>query len=198
MSNPHLMPTNPKLLTVADVTVELHRKRIKHVHLRILPPDGRVRVSAPYAVCEAAICELVLARREWIRTKQALVRAKAQQPQPAPLESHHREQLRLLIPPLIATWAPRLGVQVAEWGIRAMKTRWGSCNVRARRIWLNLELIRHRPECLEYVVVHELAHLLEKGHNARFYAVLDDHLPRWRELRAVLNGKPGATPREAD
>lgn len=198
MSNPHHMATNPKFLAIADLTVELIRKRIKHVHLRILPPDGRVRVSAPYAVSEAAIRELIIARREWIRSKQGLVRAKAQQPQPAPLQPHHREQLRLLIPPLIAKWAPRLGVQVAEWGIRAMKTRWGSCNVRARRIWLNLELIRHRPECLEYVVVHELAHLLEKGHNARFYAVLDAHLPRWREHRAELNGKPGAIPREAD
>lgn len=102
----------------------------------------------------------------------------------------YRAQLREMIPPLIARWEPVMGVQVAEWGIKRMKTRWGSCNPRARRIWLNLELAKKPADCLEYVVVHEMAHLLDRTHGARFVALMDAFLPRWRELRAELNRAP--------
>ena len=83
-----------------------------------------------------------------------------------------------------------MGVSVADWGVRRMRSRWGSCNIRARRIWLNLELARRRPEYLEYVVVHEMVHLLERGHNRRFYAFMDMFLPNWRAIRAALNSTP--------
>ena len=76
----------------------------------------------------------------------------------------HREQLRTMIPPLLEKWQPVLGVQVADWGIKKMKTKWGSCNVDARRVWLNLELAKKPVHCLEYIVVHELIHLLERHH----------------------------------
>jgi predicted metal-dependent hydrolase len=98
----------------------------------------------------------------------------------------YRAQLKVLIPPLIQIWEPVLGVKVADWGVKRMKTRWGSCNIQARRIWLNLALIRYPPNYLEYVVVHEMTHLLERGHNARFYAYLDQFLPGWQEIRAAL------------
>jgi predicted metal-dependent hydrolase len=104
------------------------------------------------------------------------------------LERWYREQLRLLVPPLLERWEPALGVRVAEWGIRRMKTRWGSCNPRARRIWLNLELVKRPPRCLEYIVVHEMAHLLERSHNGRFRAIMDEHLPSWRLVRDDLKG----------
>jgi predicted metal-dependent hydrolase len=108
------------------------------------------------------------------------------------LERWYRQRLQERIPPLLAHWQPVLGVQAAEWGIRKMRTRWGSCNIRARRIWLSLELARKPGECLEYVVVHELLHLLERGHNQRFYGFLDQFLPSWRLARAALNpGPPG-------
>lgn len=97
-----------------------------------------------------------------------------------------RAELEALIPPLLEKWQPVLGVRAASWGIRRMKSRWGSCGLRARRITLGLGLVEHPPQCLEYVVVHELAHLIERGHNARFYAILDRALPGWRELRARL------------
>ncbi len=106
------------------------------------------------------------------------------------LERWYRQQLQERIPPLLAQWQPVLGVQAAEWGIRKMRTRWGSCNIRARRIWLSLELARKPQECLEYVVVHELVHLLERGHNQRFYGFLDQFLPSWRQARAALNARP--------
>lgn len=103
-----------------------------------------------------------------------------------------RRQLKALIPALIAKWEPVLGVQVAEWGIKRMRTRWGTCNIRARRIWLNLELARHPAPCLEYVVVHEMVHLLERTHNAVFQAHMTRALPHWRELCAQLNqAQPG-------
>ena len=75
-----------------------------------------------------------------------------------------------LVPPLLEKWQAVLGVQVAEWGIKQMKTKWGTCNPEARRIWLNLELAKKPPQCLEYIVVHELAHLIERHHNDRFRA----------------------------
>lgn len=106
------------------------------------------------------------------------------------LSRWYRGRLQEAIPPLIARWEPAMCVQVAEWGIKRMKTRWGSCNTRARRIWLNLELAKRPLECLEYVIVHELAHLLEPSHNARFKGILDQHLPGWRDLRVELNRQP--------
>jgi predicted metal-dependent hydrolase len=83
-----------------------------------------------------------------------------------------------------------MGVTVAEWGIKRMKTRWGTCNVDARRIWLNLELIKKSPQCIEYIVVHELTHLLERHHNDRFIKLMDEFLPQWRSYREELNAAP--------
>ncbi|WP_217126911.1 M48 family metallopeptidase [Hydrogenophilus thiooxidans] len=105
------------------------------------------------------------------------------------VEAWLRAELKTRVAALIAQWAPRMGVTVADWGIKRMKTRWGTCNVRARRIWLNPALIAHPPACLEYVVVHELTHLLERHHNARFHAWMDRFLPDWRTRQAQLNGQ---------
>ena len=102
------------------------------------------------------------------------------------LETWYREQLSLLIPPLIAKYEPLMAVSVAEWRIRKMKTRWGTCNIPKRRIWINLELAKLQPECLEHIVVHEMVHLLERGHNARFYGFMDQFLPDWRTARDQL------------
>ena len=104
----------------------------------------------------------------------------------AALAHWQRAQLKALIAPLLAHWQPLLGVELADWRIKKMKTKWGSCNVAARRIWLNLELAKKPESCLEYIVVHELAHLLERQHNARFTALLDKHLPDWQHRRELL------------
>jgi predicted metal-dependent hydrolase len=108
----------------------------------------------------------------------------------AVLDEWHRQRLRDEIPALIAKWEPVIGVEVAEWGIRKMKTRWGSCNVDAGRIWVNLELAKKPPLCLEYLVVHEMVHLLERCHNDRFKAYMDRFMPQWRTHRATLNQMP--------
>ena len=102
----------------------------------------------------------------------------------------HREQLRALIPPLLEKWQPMLGVQVADWGIRKMKTKWGSCNPASRRVWFNLELAKKPVQCLEYIVVHELVHLLERHHNDRFAGLIEAHLPQWRQYREMLRKAP--------
>jgi hypothetical protein len=102
----------------------------------------------------------------------------------------YREQLKQLIPPLLEKWQPLLGVEVTAWGVKKMKTKWGACNTQARRIWLNLELAKKPVQCLEYIVVHELVHLLERHHNDRFTALMDQHLSNWRVYRDELNQAP--------
>ena len=99
----------------------------------------------------------------------------------------YRRQLKKELPGLIAKWQDITGVGVQDWGIRLMKTKWGTCNVEAGRIWLNLELVKKPPRCLEYIVVHELVHLLERRHNERFVAYMDEYLPQWRACRDELN-----------
>jgi len=102
----------------------------------------------------------------------------------------YRERLRELVPPLMAKWEAILDIRAAAFGIRKMKTKWGTCNVTARRIWLNLELAKKPEKCLDYIVVHELVHLIERHHNDSFIELLDRHLPHWRHHRKILNEAP--------
>lgn len=116
------------------------------------------------------------------------------------LTAWYRHQLKQLVPILLAQWEPVVGRAAASWGVKQMRTRWGTCNIGARRIWLNLELIKRPLPCLEYVVVHELTHLHERLHNARFWGLLDQFMPDWRAHKAELSRvqlAPG-TPPDAD
>lgn len=108
----------------------------------------------------------------------------------AVLQRWYRHQLRALLPPLLAKWEPKVGKTVADLRIRRMKTRWGSCNSEARRIWLNLELIKKPVACLEYVLVHEMVHLIERQHTERFQAWIERLMPTWRLHRDELNRAP--------
>ena len=105
------------------------------------------------------------------------------------LERWYREKLRGELKPLVEHWATRMGVEAPEWRIRWMRTQWGSCSA-AGRVWFNLGLIKRPAQGIEYVVVHELAHLLERGHGKRFLELLDEHLPDWRQRREQLNVTP--------
>ena len=102
----------------------------------------------------------------------------------------YRKQLKQVVPPQIAEWEPIIGVQVAEWGVKLMKTKWGTCNIEVRRIWINLELVKKPVICLEYVVVHEMVHLLERHHNDNFKAYMSRFMPQWRLHREELNRAP--------
>ena len=102
----------------------------------------------------------------------------------------YRQHLNDTIPPLLEKWQKRLGVNVSACAVRKMKTKWGTCNADARRILINLELAKKSVDCLEYVVVHELVHLFVRRHDDQFVQIMDKSLPRWRSLRAELNGLP--------
>lgn len=102
----------------------------------------------------------------------------------------YRKQLRSAAAPLIEKWAELIGVPLPRSGIKRMKTKWGSCSIASGRIWLNLELAKKPPQCLEYIIIHELSHFLERNHNDRFIKLMDRHLPNWRTTRAELNTAP--------
>lgn len=106
------------------------------------------------------------------------------------LQRWYRRLLRSQVEELIAKWEAIIGVDVGEWRVKKMKTRWGTCNSEARRIWINLELAKKPPNCLEYILVHELVHLIERRHNKRFRELMDRHLPQWRICRDELNRAP--------
>ena len=106
------------------------------------------------------------------------------------MNSWYREQLQQQIPEIIAKWEGLMGVKVHEWQIKQMKTKWGACTIEKKRLWLNLELAKKPIHCLEYVIVHEMVHLLERHHNERFFQYMTTFLPHWQQIRAELNNLP--------
>ena len=102
----------------------------------------------------------------------------------------YREQLKAAVPDLLAEWEPILGVRAERVFVQKMKTRWGTCNPDGRSIRLNTDLAKKPPHYLEYILVHELAHLLEKTHNDRFTSLMDRFMPQWRQYRGLLNTSP--------
>lgn len=186
-ARPKTLP--PRELTVDGLTVLLRRKRIKNINLRIKPPDGRVEVSVPLQVIEGDVVSLVRERRRWIDEKRAEVAASATATASlaTPEEvSEWRTVVESCVPSLVRRWEPVLGVRAGKLVYRNMTSRWGSCQPATGRICINVRLALYPPACLEYVVVHELCHLIERGHGPRFKALLDDCLPDWRERRSKL------------
>jgi len=119
------------------------------------------------------------------------IRAEAsQEKKQSVLDEWYRKQLKVAIPELISSWEKRIGVRVQEFGIKKMKTKWGTCNPEACRIWVNLELAKKPKECLEYIVVHEMVHIMERHHNERFVSLMDNVMPQWRSRRDDLNRLP--------
>lgn len=156
------------------VTGESHYVLGRRYRLRIVEHDGPPEVRLP----KNTILEL--------RIRPGASGAQRE----AALQHWYRQELRAQIPPLIAKWESALDVRVAAWGIRKMKTHWGTCNSAARRIWLNLELAKKPPVCLEYILLHEMVHLRERHHNERFQAWMDKLMPHWRLYREELNRLP--------
>ncbi|WP_454786115.1 M48 family metallopeptidase [Legionella sp. WA2024007413] len=226
------------IIELDGIPIEISRKKIKNMNLRIYPPDGLVKVSVPLRFSEQLIRQSLESKSAWIHKQRERIRNRAvleactfetgstivfrgnkylliieehygpaqikiqneliycyTQPNSTPtqiqtlIEGWYKQQMQRLLPELIHRWEAIVGVKVAEWGIRKMKTRWGSCNTRAARIWLNLNLIKKPPICLEYVLVHELVHLLEPSHNQRFYGLMSKFMPQWREYEYHLEGR---------
>lgn len=156
------------------VTGETHYVDGRRCRLKLVLHDGPAQVDLRNNRT------LVMCVRPQLESEQRL----------AVLERWYRARLREQACDLVAHWATQLGVSVLGWGIRKMKTRWGTCNQDARRIWLNLELAKKPLQCVEYIVVHELTHLLERQHNDRFAMLMDKHLPDWRLRRDLLSKSP--------
>ena len=106
------------------------------------------------------------------------------------LTAWYRQRLKEEIAPLIEKWEAIIGVQVDEWGVKQMKTKWGTCNSKAGRIWFNLELSKKSVHCVEYIIVHEMVHLFERHHNERFIAYMNRFMPSWQYYREELNRAP--------
>jgi hypothetical protein len=227
------------LLDLGELHAEVIRKAIKHVHLSVLPPAGKVRVAAPQSMALETIRLFIISKLPWIRAQQRKLQAQEREApreflnkeshylwgkryllelsfaDAAPvvsltprklklqvrpgadqarceeaLDSWYRQQVRVALPGLLSKWEPLLGVKASRVFIQRMKTRWGSCTPELGYIRLNTDLAKKPVECLEYILVHELVHLLEPTHNERFLALMDLYLPHWRHLRKQLNGLP--------
>ncbi len=233
------------LTTIAGLELEVVRKRVKRLSLRIYPPDGHVRLTAPTNAKAQELEAMVRERADWIERHRRrfsrlgaagearyvtgethyfrghpypLVRGEAftragtstrarlelaggslvlDAPESATgddlrraFDAFYRQALKADLEPLVHHWQAYLGRNVSSFGVKRMTTRWGSCNPRAKRIWLNLELAKRRPELLEYVVVHELAHLYVPNHGAAFKELMSRLLPNWRELGKELDAWP--------
>ncbi|WP_428420754.1 M48 family metallopeptidase [Methylibium sp.] len=226
-------------IELGDVLVALTRKDVKHVHLTVHPPTGRVTLVAPHATRTEVARAYAITKLGWIREQRVKLNAQAREAprQFVERESHylwgrrylmsvaevnekplvllghrrmtlkvrpgssaqkraevmhewHKAQLHAVVPGLINKWQSKLGVRVSGYFLQRMKTKWGSCNPRKHHIRLNTELVKKPKDLLEYVVVHEMVHLLEPSHNERFLAMLDRHWPQWRESRTELNSLP--------
>ena len=172
-------------------TIEVTRKRIKNMYLRVKDTDGTLSVSAPYGMSDTEIRKFVESKSDWIeQTMQEMLVArqlKEQEPVLAPfMERELRRELKMQLQRLIDKWEPVMGVKSAGFTIKKMKTRWGSCNVKSHHLNFNLLLAKVPSECAEYVVVHELAHIRHKNHGAAFYQLIASVLPDYKERIKLL------------
>ncbi len=223
-------------MIIAGIDVKVVKKNIKNIYLSVLPPDGKVQVSAPKTVGDEAIRSFVMGHLTWIKHKKKKFNSQLRPRkreyvsgethylfgQPYQMEKRirngkagvgiegtqlllyvpqrstpeqrkrvltewYRQQLNLKLEALVPKWESIIGVQPNQIRTKNMKTKWGTCNIQAKRIWINLQLAKKPINCLEYVVVHELVHLLESSHNERFRTYMDGFLPNWKQRQKELN-----------
>ena len=223
-------------IVVSNIPVEVIRKNIKNMHLSVLPPDGRVRVSAPTQLTDEAITMFVRTKLGWIKKQQEKFQQQPRQSErqyvsgetlyvwgkqyflqveysykgnvltlsgdkailtvrkessPTQRESFVNEWYRNLLKQEVAKYLPKwektTGLYCSSWQSKYMTTKWGTCNPTSKKIWLNLQLAKKPIECLEYVILHELAHLKVHNHGPEFTAILDQYMPYWREHKRRLN-----------
>jgi len=222
------MSTNQSLVKVGGIEAVVLYKPVKNLHLNILPPDGRVRVTAPLNMSDDAIRTFLATRITWIKKMQANFKGQERQspreyvsgethylfgnkyklevvdsgvsPSVAIkgkskivlsikpktdvlkreqiMQDWYRVELRGVLNKSVAKWESKIGVKTSHLGIRRMKTRWGTCNHKQKNIWFNLELAKKPTSCIEYVIVHELLHLIEEKHSEKFIKLLTKYLPK--------------------
>lgn len=226
-------------LQLGDISIQLTRKAVKHVHLSVHPPEGRVSLVAPTSTRAEVARAYAISKLAWIRTQRAkfseqaresprrfitrethylwgrryLLAVEHQDAKPSVRLDHrritlvvrpgsteevrakvmhewHKSLLHQTVPLLIRKWERRLRVEVAGYFLQRMKTKWGGCNYRACHIRLNTELVKKPKDLLEYVIVHEMIHLIEPRHSERYFTLMTKHYPTWQEARAELNELP--------
>lgn len=242
------MAIETRTLSVGGLSIDLVRKSIKNLHLAVYPPDGRIRVAAPWHVSDDAIRLAVATRVAWINRQRRNFKSQERQaerryisgethyflgrgyrlqviatgaayrvrlvgsnrmelvaPANADLDARkrtmlrwHRRELRKRAEAEAAKWSARLGIEPPQIGIKQMRTKWGTSNPIARRIWLNLELAQKPPRSISYIVLHELIHFEHRKHGVAFVAKLDVLLPHWRTIRSELNRLPLASQPRSD
>lgn len=181
-----------KELQVGEYRVRVTRKRMKNLYLRVKETGDIVEVSAPLSVTDREIEQFVLGRMDWIagakRRLEERLREEVEKPVLVPFQEREmRRTLKKEIEELLAYWEPRMGVKSEGFTVKKMKTRWGSCNVKTHHLNFNFSLAQVPRPYVEYVVVHELTHLLEPSHNRRFWDLMEQYLPGSRQLRRELN-----------
>ena len=223
-------------LTISGIHITAEKKQIKNMYIRVIPPDGKVRITAPISATDDAIRMFAVSRIAWVKKQRQKFDEQPRQTERKYVtgESHYlwgkryrldvrysnvrneisvsgqniilqvrrdstsrqranamdnwyRGILKNAVPPVVKKCEELVGVMAREWQIKNMRTKWGTCNVAVKRIWLNLQLAKKTPECLEYVIIHELVHLLEKSHNDIFRAYMDRFYPNWRTVKEHLN-----------
>ena len=197
------MPTSALLTDLSrqldqqGIRLVLHKKQVKNINFRLTAHS--LTVSAPKRLTDDVIAAALAKHLDWvIKRHQSLLLAATQVSEPtlwgAPTsfenEAHqlscYRSALNALIPELCATWQPIVGKSVQEVRLKKMSTRWGTCNVRERRIWLSVYLAAYPVECTHYVFVHELCHLHHANHSPRFWACVADAMPDYQHWHQLL------------
>jgi hypothetical protein len=173
------------------IAITVTKKKIKNVYLRI-KRDGTVTVSAPCTMLDGDVRRFVSERMHWIRKHRMRYELQSADEETKPEMSEkeltvQKADLKHKAELLVAKWEPVMGVTVSGITIRQMKTRWGSCNVKTHHININLALWDKPGECLEYVVIHEMVHILEPSHNKIFWAYVTQYCPNWKQVRRYLN-----------
>lgn len=175
-----------------DIPITVKYRDVKNINLYIRPPDARVLITAPRRVSADRILDFARSRAEWIeKARERMLAAYSSQRREA-REFITDEQARLLrekVEAYARRWEPVMGVHAQHWTFRYMKTRWGSCSTDTGRIRINTRLVFYPDECVEYIVVHELCHLIEPSHNRRFYSFMEKFLPDYRERKNLLSKK---------
>ena len=234
------MSTESYSLFVQGLEFEVNQKDIKNLHINILPPEGKVRISAPLDMTQESIRLAIVTRITRIKKEMNEMQAYVRESQREMIsgESHYvdgnrylleviekqakpvvsiskkkilrlqvrpnstrekreevlnewyRDRLRERLETLTEKWEKVVGDSAAFYGIKRMHTKWGTCHSTSKRIWLNLELGKKHPDCLEYVLLHELVHLLEPTHSNRFFELMDKHMPNWEQYKALLDEPP--------
>lgn len=224
-------------IEISGITIDIQKKNIKNMHLAVLPPDGKVRVSAPMHLSDESIAMFVRTKLVWIKKQQEKFALQPRQSErefisgetlyvfgkqyflrvmysykgnslvlngneavltvrkestarqrEAFVNEWYRDLLKEKISIYLPKWEQITGLYCDSWQTKYMTTRWGTCNTNTRKVWFNLQLAKKPIECLEYVILHELAHLKVKNHGKDFIAILDMYMPYWRETKKLLNG----------